>query len=101
MDFGSGAGGFFTNCVIDSKNRGTIYGGLGCVFTNCIFRQGPTTAGYNGYPFFGGNFYGTNTWEKFPYDYKYKLTELANLSNSKFYGPFYVNGIEVTQRKTN
>lgn len=99
MDFGGGAGGFFTNCIIDSKNRGTVYGGGGCVFTDCTFKQEQPATGYNGYPFMTGNFYGTNRWEKYPYDYKYKLSELANLANAKFYGPFYVNGVEVTGKK--
>ncbi len=98
MDFGGGAGGFFTHCVIDSKNRGTVYGGNGCVFTDCTFKQGSTAPGYNGYPFMTGTFYGTNRWEKYPYDHPYTLAELANLTNAKFHGPFYVNGIEVTRQ---
>lgn len=91
MDFGGGAGGFFTRCVIDSKTRGTVYGGGGCVFTDCVFRQEPTANGYNGYPFMSGNFHGTNRW--------YRPGEagmLPHLDKSKFYGPFYINDKEIT-----
>lgn len=94
MDFGGGAGGFFNRCTIDSKNRGTVYGGGGCVFTDCLFKQEPTAAGYNGYPFMSGTFYGTNRWVR-PGD----GTMPTNLNKSKFYGPFYVNGVEVTGNK--
>ncbi|HZH95136.1 MAG TPA: hypothetical protein VEY06_04590 [Flavisolibacter sp.] len=94
MDFGGGAGGFFNNCIIDSKNRGTVYGGGGCVFTNCTFKQEPTAAGYNGYPFMSGIFYGTNKWFK-----PGPGAMPPNLDQSKFYGPFYVNGVEVTGKK--
>jgi hypothetical protein len=94
MDFGGGAGGFFNNCIIDSKNRGTVYGGGGCVFTNCTFKQEPTAAGYNGYPFMSGNFYGTNRWIR-----PGRGEMLPSLDKSKFYGPFYVNNVEVTGKK--
>lgn len=95
MDFGGGAGGFFTACIIDSKNRGTVYGGSGCVFINCTFRQSPTAPGYNGYPFFNhATFYGVNRWTR-----PGPGVMPANLETSKFYGPFYVNGVEVTGKK--
>lgn len=94
MDFGGGAGGFFNNCIIDSKKRGTVYGGGGCVFTNCTFKQEPTAAGYNGYPFMSGNFYGTNKWYR-----PGPASMLPNLDKSKFYGSFYVNGVEVSGKK--
>ncbi len=94
MDFGGGAGGFFTNCTIDSKNRGTVYGGGGCVFTDCIFKQEPTAAGYNGYPFMSGNFYGTNRWYRPAAGFT-----VANLGNSKFYGPFYLNEVKIADKK--
>ncbi|RYZ24933.1 MAG: hypothetical protein EOO10_19570 [Chitinophagaceae bacterium] len=90
MDFGGGAGGFFTNCIIDSKNRGTVYGGSGCVFTDCTFKQEETAPGYNGYPFMSGNFYGTNKWHR-PGPGAMPPT----LDRSKFYGAFYVNGTKV------
>lgn len=93
MDFGGGAGGFFTNCIIDSKNRGTVYGGNGCVFTDCTFKQSPTAEGYNGYPFMSGNFYGTNKW------YRPGAGAMpANLDRSKFYGPFYVNDVKIADK---
>jgi hypothetical protein len=91
MDFGGGAGGFFNNCIIDSKNRGTVYGGGGCVFTNCTFKQEETAKGYNGYPFMSGNFYGTNRWYK-----PGPGVKPDNMSKSKFYGPFYINDVEVS-----
>ncbi|HVF80664.1 MAG TPA: hypothetical protein VM884_01980 [Flavisolibacter sp.] len=94
MDFGGGGGGFFNNCIIDSKKRGTVYGGGGCVFTNCTFKQEPTAAGYNGYPFMSGTFYGTNRWIR-----PGAGGMLPNLDKSKFYGPFYVNDVEVTGKK--
>jgi hypothetical protein len=90
MDFGGGAGGYFTNCTIDSKNRGSIYGGGGCVFTDCTFRQDVTGADYNGYPFMSGNFYGTNKWYR-----PGPGGMLPNLDKSKFYGPFYVNDVKI------
>lgn len=94
MDFGGGAGGFFTRCTIDSKNRGSVYGGGGCVFTDCTFKQEPTAARYNGYPFMSGTFYGTNRWFR-----PGAGGMLPNLDKSKFYGPFYVNDVEITGRK--
>jgi|GEM_PF-4416106 len=93
MDFGGGAGGFFTNCVIDSKNRGTVYGGSGCVFTDCTFKQDVTAPGYNGYPFMSGNFHGTNRWQ-IPGPGRM----LPNLDRSKFHGPFYVNDVKVADK---
>jgi hypothetical protein len=93
MDFGGGAGGYFTNCVIDSKNRGTVYGGWGCVFTDCIFKQELSAPGYNGYPFMSGNFHGTNKW--------YRPGPGAmppTLDRSKFHGPFYVNDVKVADK---
>lgn len=94
MDFGGGAGGFFTACIIDSKNRGTVYGGEGCAFIDCTFKQSPTAPGYNGYPFMVSNFYGTNKWFL-----PGEGTMPHNLDRSKFFGPFYVNGVEVTGKK--
>lgn len=92
MDFGGGAGGFFTQCTIDSKNRGTVYGGGGCVFTDCTFKQEASAPGINGYPFMSGTFYGTNRWQL-----PHPPTMPPNLERSKFYGPFYVNGVDVTK----
>ena len=91
MDFGGGAGGFFTRCTVDSKNRGTVYGGNGCVFIDCIFKQSPAAPGYNGYPFLHSNFYGTNRWYR-----PGPGVMPANLEISNFYGPFYINDVEVT-----
>lgn len=93
MDFGGGAGGFFTKCIIDSKNRGTVYGGSGCVFTDCTFKQDPTAPEYNGYPFMSGNFYGTNKWYR-----PGGAGLLPNLDKSKFYGPFYINDVKVADK---
>lgn len=94
MDFGGGAGGWFSNCVIDSHERGTVYGGDGCVFIDCTFYQQQTANGYNGYPFMRGNFYGTNRW------YKPGGVNLENLQKSKIAGNFYVNDVDVkTGRK--
>jgi hypothetical protein len=93
MDFGGGAGGFFTKCVIDSKNRGSVYGGSGCVFTDCTFKQEATAPGYNGYAFMSGNFHGTNRW-LIPGPGRM----LPNLDRSKFHGPFYVNDVKVADK---
>lgn len=93
MDFGGGAGGHFVNCTIDSKDRGTVYGGGGCVFTDCTFKQSPTAEGYNGYPFMSGNFHGTNKWFR-----PGAGSMLPTLDKSKFHGPFYVNGVKVADK---
>ncbi len=96
LDFGGGANGIFNNCTIDSKSRGTVYGGGGCVFNSCLFNQDATVEPYNGYVFMTGNFYGTNRWQKYPFTYPYQLNQLGTLSGSKFYGQFYVNDNEVS-----
>ena len=93
MDFGGGAGGYFINCTFDSKNRGSVYGGIGCVFRDCIFKQDATAPGYNGYPFMSGNFYGTNRWF-----IPGQGRMLPTLDRSKFYGPFYVNDVKVADK---
>lgn len=89
MDFGGGAGGWFTNCIIDSHERGSVYGGDGCVFTDCTFLQKNTAQGYNGYPFMRGNFLGTNRW------YKPGGVNLENLQKSKISGKFLVNDVDI------
>ncbi|HEX8378563.1 MAG TPA: right-handed parallel beta-helix repeat-containing protein [Pedobacter sp.] len=93
MDFGGGASPHFINCTLDASRRSNVYGG-NCIFENCTFTQlGNTTKGYNGYSFLVGTFRGTNRMT-----YPGGRPDNPNKTNSKFVGPFYINGVDISKQ---
>ena len=95
MDFGGGAGGHFINCIIDYANRGSVYGG-DLIFENCTFKRNmPVGQQYNGYSFLTGTFMGVNKYTSTVYPDKTPPPH-PNKKNSKFLGPFLVNGFDIS-----
>jgi len=95
MDFGGGAGGHFINCTIDYANRGSVYGG-DLIFENCTFKRNmPIGKQYNGYSFLTGTFVGVNKYISTVYPDK-RPPDNPNKKNSKFLGPFLINGFDIS-----
>lgn len=93
MDFGGGASPDFINCTLDAARRSNVYGG-NCIFDNCTFKQlGNTQQGYNGYSFLTGTFRGINRMT-----YPGGRPDNPNKTNSKFLGPFYINGVDISKQ---